>query len=1002
MADLKRKDIISDDVLNAPLELAKNFQQVVKELQNVVKTAKKTEAALNRAGTGKERREGTNQLIQSQKELERVRARLEKSYTEEARIKAKLQVQQQERNRRLKQEAKESLGLSGAYDKLTKELNDARRAYKDLAASGKASTKELQAQQAVVDRLDNKVKAIDASVGQFQRNVGNYPNTFRAAASSLKGFIGAFGVIGGITAFAGVLKDAFNRIRAFDKAMTNLAAIAGTSRKNIKFLEQEIINVSGSSINTANEVADLATELIKLGSTASEAQKLLKPVNDFSIALRASAEESAAFLKATLNAFEESADSAGRFADVLAATANKSALDFQGLVDSLGFVAPVAHAIGLTIEETAAHIGVLADNGIKASSAGRLLKTMFATVAQNGSTLNKELDKIANSTDQVRTASEIFGKEAFGLAIILANNRDRVKELTEEFNKAEGSLKKLTEEQLKSMDARLQILDSTWETFILTLENGQGVFGETLKFFVDLASSLISGATAFSKLSSEFGIWKAHWITFKGILGDTDAIKTAQNVITNYQNVIKKVVEGIDVTVLAENVRHFEKEIYKTLLSMGVAEKRAEELAANWAASIKKIKEESDVDQTTTFLQNFAKSLNDLDKAGLEKLKKELEDFRAKQQFAFDQTGIESYKEAVKQTTEQITILNHAMTALDFAPLSDSSEIERASAILKDVTTENAEKTQDELTKIVHEGIKKRIELKKQEVEEKKKADAEYAKAQKQINQEVALQSLQLAGQVTVGLLENNQIRLQNQLNTLQQTHDAQIEHLENQIANEAEGSKRRELLEKRLVEKKEQFAQREAQIKERMARQEKAMALVNVAINTAASIMKTASSVGYPAAIPLIALAIAEGAAQAALISSQPIPKYEYGTENAAKGLGVWGEKGIETSIDKQGNVRFSPPKPTLTTFKGGEKIIPHEETVRMLSMMAMSNLFGDSRQMSNVNYDKLENTMKQEFRALAKTIKNKPAHIIQGRITGVQVNETRIRKINKVKGIE
>lgn len=49
---------------------------------------------------------------------------------------------------------------------------------------------------------------------------------------------------------------------------------------------------------------------------------------------------------------------------------NKSAADFQGLSDALTYLAPVAKAAGVSLEEAAAMTGVLHDNNITGSMAG--------------------------------------------------------------------------------------------------------------------------------------------------------------------------------------------------------------------------------------------------------------------------------------------------------------------------------------------------------------------------------------------------------------------------------------------------------------------------------------------------------------------------------------------------------------------------------------------------------------------------------------------------------
>ena len=48
------------------------------------------------------------------------------------------------------------------------------------------------------------------------------------------------------------------------------------------------------------------------------------------------------------------------------------------------------------------------------------------------------LDKVSNSTDQLKTATQLFGAEGSTLAIILANNRDKMAQLTEEYKNSAG------------------------------------------------------------------------------------------------------------------------------------------------------------------------------------------------------------------------------------------------------------------------------------------------------------------------------------------------------------------------------------------------------------------------------------------------------------------------------------------------------------------------------------------------------------------------------------
>ena len=76
---------------------------------------------------------------------------------------------------------------SGAYSKLSNELNEARKRYKDLAAAEQGSSEEAQVLLRRITQLDSKLKDIDGSVGQFQRNVGNYSGAIAGLFPALGG-----------------------------------------------------------------------------------------------------------------------------------------------------------------------------------------------------------------------------------------------------------------------------------------------------------------------------------------------------------------------------------------------------------------------------------------------------------------------------------------------------------------------------------------------------------------------------------------------------------------------------------------------------------------------------------------------------------------------------------------------------------------------------------------------------------------------------------------------
>jgi hypothetical protein len=100
-------------------------------------------------------------------------------------------------------------------------------------------------------------------------------------------------------------------------------------------------------------------------------------------------------------------------------------------------------------------------------------------------------------------------------------------------------------------------------------------------------------------------------------------------------------------------------------------------------------------------------------------------------------------------------------------------------------------------------------------------------------------------------------------------------------------------------------FAKKIAEQKRKQAIADRNFALFNVAINTAQGVAKSIAQWGMPFAIPFIALTLVSGALQAAVIASRPLPQFRYGTDNSPEGFAIVDEDGPELIIDKHGRLK-------------------------------------------------------------------------------------------------
>jgi len=191
-------------------------------------------------------------------------------------------------------------------------------------------------------------------------------------------------------------------------------------------------------------------------------------------------------------------------------------------------------------------------------------------------------------------------------------------------------------------------------------------------------------------------------------------------------------------------------------------------------------------------------------------------------------------------------------------------------------------------------------------INEKKKADEEYA-ANKKAQEEA------IAEQTKKNIEDERQMAI-----------DASIE-----VGNFLFDQKRSQL--QREFDAAEGNAKKQAEISRKIAQNEKKQALFNVAINTAVAVSKVWGQTGIfglAAQIPVLIM----GALQAGLIAAQPIPQFATGTNYAPGGMSIVGEKGRELIINPTGKISLAE-NPALVNLERGAKVIPNSKTEAILN---------------------------------------------------------------------
>lgn len=183
--------------------------------------------------------------FQAEQQLEKLNRDKIKTQQESERL-AQQKIKTESTNLRLTQQiasanAKRVQGekfMSQAYRQQTQELNDLIQRYFQLAATGRENGRVARGLLTAIQEQDTKVKALDASVGRHQRNVGNYTSALKGLSGILRSVANAFGVdTTFLTEFHSVLRETQRGLKEIQHGLSGTTAAMNTQSK-----AQEILN----------------------------------------------------------------------------------------------------------------------------------------------------------------------------------------------------------------------------------------------------------------------------------------------------------------------------------------------------------------------------------------------------------------------------------------------------------------------------------------------------------------------------------------------------------------------------------------------------------------------------------------------------------------------------------------------------------------------------------------------------------------------------------------
>lgn len=505
-----------------------------------------------------------------QKSTEGIQAKLKLLSSTEDEYTKKLQAQKgilEATTKAYEKNAEKLTSLKAEKDKLKQAGDTESESYKELTRQIKIVESAMDAQSKKIDSTSYNIKSQEMAIQRVQNESKLWESNLQSLESELSeaedstegmteatedmkkrgtGFFselatGATRYIGdklvgaisqGIQAVKGFVTESVEVGKEFKQSMSNVGAISGATASDMEKLEAKAREMGATTKFSATEASEAMGYMAMAGWKTQDMIAGIPGVMNLASASGEDLAQVSDILTDGLTAFGLSAKDSGHFADVLASASSNANTNVAMLGESFQYVAPVAGAVGYSVEDVATALGLMANSGIKASSAGTALRTAITNLSKPSAGAKKAMEslgisvsdangkmvplgellpqlreKFAGLTEQqkIQTATTLFGKNAQAgmLSIINASKADYDK-LSKAIGSCDGTAKKMADTMNDNLAGDSAIAKSAMQELQLTISDG---FGPVLRVFVQKGTKWIEKLTRSFRVFSKSVNW---------------------------------------------------------------------------------------------------------------------------------------------------------------------------------------------------------------------------------------------------------------------------------------------------------------------------------------------------------------------------------------------------------------------------------------------------------------------------------------------------------------
>lgn len=649
---------------------------------------------------------------------------------------------------------------------LNKEAKDLQRQEQELSKEMKNGGTAEQRQQ--LQQLRDRMAQVNSEIGtlrtreqELRSDISQTNRELQEQRTNASGLSDTFSQLGQLFAGLGIaeachqIANAFSEcVRAaadFEATMSTVEALSGATASQMQELTDKAKQLGATTKFTATESAQAMTFMGMAGWDATQMLNGMDGVMSLAAASGTDLATTADIITDALTAFGLKAEDTAHFADVLAATATNSNTSVEIMGETFKGCASVAGALGYSIEDVSAAVGLMANAGVKGTIAGTALKNTFNGLL-NGATLSakafgevevsavnadgtmKDFGETINElrgyfsqmseAERVMNAMDIAGKYGYnGLLAVVNSTQEDFDKLTNSINECHGAASKMADVRMDNLSGQVTLMNSAMDALKNTLGSA---YDEELKKLAKAATDVLTKVNEFLQ---------KHPAITKALVGITAAVTTLIGAFAAYATIsaavqaIKKFTAATQIAATAQKAFNaVAKANPYILIASAVA--GAIVVLEDFAASASNAKEKAS--EWSDSLENIASNT----KAAIDEQYR-LDEIRAEyDRIDKSVTDVSEKKEALAELQKQLNDLyGDEKIGIDLV----NGEYTKQRDLLKDISDKEKDHLINELTAACKESQKLISSLENQytniefKYDVNSKADDEFAKALNEI-----------------------------------------------------------------------------------------------------------------------------------------------------------------------------------------------------------------------------------------------------------------------------